>query len=121
MGIELLSFHLWAVYSTPRLDQIDWLAAMTDYYLSMKMKWKKYFFNFFSKNKKIIKKKLFFQHLLPLNVISSSGLAVVYNSANFKTGGTFSFAASYNFHNEETCGPRRVSSPLGKPNLTYLE
>jgi hypothetical protein len=60
-----------------------------------------------------------FQHLLPLNVISSSGLSVVYNSANFGNGGTFSFVASYNFHNEETCGPRRVSSPLG--NFIFIE
>ena len=26
----------------------------------------------------------------------------------------FSYKASYAFHNEETCGPRRISSPIGK-------
>ncbi len=51
-----------------------------------------------------------------MNLISSSGLSLIYNSANFVDGGTFDYSASFNFHNEETCGPRRVSSPLGNKN-----
>lgn len=58
---------------------------------------------------------LFFllQHLLPLNVISSSSLSVVYNVADFGNR-RLAYTASYAFQNEETCGPRRISSPLGK-------
>ena len=60
------------------------------------------------------------QHLLPMNIISSSGLSVVYNSANFVEGPNLNFAASFNFHNEETCGPRRVSSPLGRVHFSIF-
>ena len=55
-----------------------------------------------------------------MNIISSSGLSVVYNSANFVEGPNLNFAASFNFHNEETCGPRRVSSPLGRAHFPFL-
>ena len=54
------------------------------------------------------------QHLLPLNIISSSSLSVVYNVMDFGAEDRFSYKASYAFHNEETCGPRRISSPIGK-------
>lgn len=53
-----------------------------------------------------------YAHLLPLSVISSSSLTVVYNVADFEAR-KLGYSASYAFHNEETCGPRRISSPLG--------
>ena len=61
------------------------------------------------------------QHLLPLNIISSSSLSVVYNVADFKASRKLSYSASFAFHNEETCGARRISTPQGKGfQTTYL-
>lgn len=54
-----------------------------------------------------------FAHLLPLNVISSSSLSLVYNVADFKAERRLAYSASYVFHNEETCGSRRISSSQG--------
>ena len=56
---------------------------------------------------------LMFQHLLPLNIISSSSIKVVYNSIDFKEGTNFGYKAEYKFHNEETCGTRRISTQIG--------
>ena len=56
---------------------------------------------------------LLLQHLLPLNIVSSSGVKVTYNAADYTPRTTFGFAANYAFHNEETCGTRRISSPIG--------
>eukprot|EP00093_Oithona_nana_P013342 13342.XXX_253715_241698_1 [CDS] Oithona nana genome sequencing. len=53
------------------------------------------------------------QHLLPLNIISSSSLSVVYNVVDFKASRKLSYSASFAFHNEETCGARRISTPQG--------
>ena len=61
------------------------------------------------------------QHLLPLNIISSSSLSVVYNVVDFKASRKLSYSASFAFHNEETCGARRISTPQGKGfQATYL-
>ncbi|XP_059096393.1 uncharacterized protein LOC131890919 [Tigriopus californicus] len=61
-----------------------------------------------------------FSHLLPLSIISSASLILVSNEGSSsgrhrkpKRRSTFSYTASYSFHNEETCGPRRIASPLG--------
>ncbi len=40
-------------------------------------------------------------------------MSVIYNAAEFESR-SLEYTASYAFHNEETCGPRRISSPLGK-------
>ena len=57
------------------------------------------------------------QHLLALNIISSSSLSVVYNVVDFKASRKLSYSASFAFHNEETCGARRISTPQGKRAL----
>jgi len=54
-----------------------------------------------------------FAHLLPLNIISSSSLSLMYNVADFKAERRLAYSASYAFHNEETCGNRRISSSQG--------
>ena len=54
-----------------------------------------------------------FQHLLPLNIISSSSIKVIYNSIDFKESTNFGYTAEYKFHNEETCGTRRISTRIG--------
>ena len=56
---------------------------------------------------------IFLQHLLPLNIISSSSLSIVYNVMDFGAENRFSYKAAFAFHNEETCGPRRISIPIG--------
>ena len=53
------------------------------------------------------------QHLLPLNIISSSSVKVIYNSVDFKASEKFGYAADYSFQNEETCGTRRISTQIG--------
>ena len=63
------------------------------------------------------------QHLLPLNIVSSSGVRVTYNAEDFAGEDTgFGFSANFAFHNEETCGGnRRISSPIGKHLLTDFD
>ena len=60
------------------------------------------------------------QHLLPLNIISSSSVKVIYNSADFKETTKFGYSADYRFHNEETCGSRRISTQIGKLHFYTL-
>ena len=37
---------------------------------------------------------------------------------DFGAENRFSYKAAYAFHNEETCGPRRISIPIGI--ITYI-
>ena len=62
------------------------------------------------------------QHLLPLNIVSSSGVRVTYNAEDFAGGDTgFGFSANFAFHNEETCGGnRRISSPIGNIKIALI-
>ena len=54
-----------------------------------------------------------------MNIISSSSIKVTFNVVKFHPELSFGFTANYAFHNEETCGRRRISSQIGTNAAIY--